>query len=82
MQTLIAHGVLVKCKEPLDHFRKGLETLGIPALIKSQPDLMGSYFQNTLRVALTSQQVIEYLHFQVVEKDKVAKTFLVQAIQN
>ena len=43
---------------------------------------MGSYFQNTLWVALTSQQVIECLHFQVEDNDKVAKTFLVRAIQD
>lgn len=42
MQTLIVHDVLVKRKEPLDHFRKGLETLRILDLIKSQPDLMGN----------------------------------------
>lgn len=82
MQTLIVHDVLVKRKEPLDQFRKGLETLGILDLIKSQPHLMGSYFQNTLWVALTSQQVIECLHFQVEDNDKVAKTFLVRAIQD
>ena len=82
MQTLIAHDVLVKRKEPLDQFRKGLETLGILDLIKSQPHLMGSYFQNTLGVALTCQQVIECLHFQVKDKDKVAKAFLLRAIQD
>ena len=81
MQTLIVHDVLVKRKEPLDQFRKGQETLGILDLIKSQPDLMVSYFQNTLWVALTSQQVIECLHFQVEDNDKVV-TFLVRAIQD
>ena len=82
MQTLIVHNVLVKRKEPLDQFRKGLESLGNLDLIKSQPDLMDSYFQNTLWVALTSQQVIECLHFQVEDKDKEAKTFLIRAIQD
>ena len=58
MQTLIEHDVLTKRKEPLDQFSKGLETLGIRSLIQSQTDLMGTYFLNTLQVALTSQEVI------------------------
>ena len=40
IQTLIVHDVLVKRKEPLDQFRKGLETLGILDLaqITARPD--------------------------------------------
>lgn len=82
MQTLIVHDVQKKRQEPLDQFRKGLETLGILSLIKSHPDLMGAYFLNTWQAALTSQEVLECLEFQEEDNDKEANYFLVKAIQN
>ena len=82
MQTLIVHDVQKKRQEPLDQFRKGLETLGILGLIKSHPDLMGAYFLNTWQAALTSQEVLECLEFQEEDNDKEANYFLVKAIQN
>ena len=81
MQTLTVHDVLKKRQEPLDQFRKRLETLGILDLIKSHPDLMGAYFLNTWQAALTSQEVLECLEFQEEDNDKEANYFL-KAIQN
>ena len=54
MQALIVHDVLKKWQEPLDEFRKGLETMGI----------LGAYFLNTWQAALTSQEEHECLEFQ------------------
>ena len=56
-------------------------TLGILGLIKSHPDLMGTYFLNTWQAALTSQEVLECLEFQE-DNDKETNYFLVKAIQN
>ena len=82
MQTLIVHDVLVKRKEPLDQFCKGLETLGILGLVRTQQDLMKKYFISNLEVALTSQEVIGCLDIRPEDNDREAKQFLLLAIQN
>ena len=46
-KALIVHDVLIKRKEPLDQFVKGLETLGVHQLIKSSPGLMKEHFVNS-----------------------------------
>ena len=44
LQNLIIHEVLVKRKEALDQFCKGLKVLGIHSAIKTCPELMKVYF--------------------------------------
>lgn len=82
MQAIIVHDVLTKRKEPLDQFCKGLKTLGIYDLIKSQPELMQAYFLSSAQVPFTSQDLINCLDIDEEDKDKKARQFLVQAIRN
>lgn len=82
MQALIVHDALTKRKEPLNQFCKGLKTLGIHDLIKSQPDLMQAYFLSSAQVPFTSQDLINCLDIDVEDKDRKAKQFLEQAIRN
>lgn len=79
MQALIVHDVLTERKEPLDQFCKGLKTLGIYDLIKSQPNLMQAYFLSSAQVPFTSQDLINCLHIDEEDRDKKAKQFLDQA---
>ena len=82
MQAIIVHDVLTKRKEPLDQFCKGLKTLGIYDLTKSQPELMQAYFLSSAQVPFTSQDLINCLDIDEEDKDKKARQFLVQAIRN
>ena len=46
LQKLIIHEVLVKRKEALDQFCKGLQTLGILSAIQTCPEAMKVYLPN------------------------------------
>ena len=82
MQTLIVHDVLTKRQAPMDQLVKGLETLGVYDLIKSNPDLMKAHFVNT-KLPLTSEVLINNLEFPKNESDKnKTKQLLIQAIKN
>ena len=81
MQTLIVHDVLIKRKATMDQFIKGLEVLDVHGLIKSNPKLMEAHFVST-QAPLTSVQLIDNFHFEANIEHKMAKQFLIQAIQN
>ena len=81
MQTLIVHDVLTKRKATMDQFIKGLEVLGVHGLIESNLKLMEAHFVCT-QAPLTSVLLIDNFYFEANIEHKMAKQFLIQAIQN
>ena len=70
LQNLIIHEVLVKRKEALDQFCKGLQTLGILSAIQTCPEAMKAYFiaqQMPLSVAV----MLEFLMILMLFKNVV-----------
>lgn len=67
------HDVLLKRKEPLDEFCKGLSSLSILDLVKAYPDLMKLYFVHDEKKQLKSDDI---------GKSRVSYKFLVQAIND
>lgn len=58
VQALVCHHVILKRKVPLDHFREGLESLGVLELLIRKPDLMKTYFVTSRNVTVTTLQLI------------------------
>ena len=81
MQTVMLHDVLLKRKEPLDEFFKGLSSLGILDLVKAYPDLMKPYFVHDEKKQLKSDDIISNLDVLETNKSRVSY-FLVQAIND
>ena len=82
MQTVMLHDVLLKRKEPLDEFCKGLSSLGILDLVKAYPDLMKPYFVHDEKKQLKSDDIISNLDVLETDKSRVSYNFLVQAIND
>ena len=83
MQTLPIHEVLVKRKEAADQFFAGLETLGILSLVRSNTQLMKSYFVASQDIVHTSNCILAYLtaiheQFDCEQKER-ARLFFIPA---
>ena len=76
MQTVMLHDVLLKRKEPLDEFCKGLSSLGILDLVKAYPDLMKPYFLRDEKKQLKSDYIISNLVYWRPTSQELATTFL------
>ena len=76
------HDVLLKRKEPLDEFCKGLSSLSILDLVKAYPDLMKLYFVHDEKKQLKSDDIISNLDVLDIGKSRVSYKFLVQAIND
>ena len=83
LQNLIVHEVLIKRKEAMDQFCKGLMTLGIHSAVQGCPELMQKYFiaQPT---QLTALHIVDlFANLNVLQEDKKlerARGFLVECI--
>lgn len=83
LQNLIVYEVLIKRKEAMDQFCKGLKTLGIQSAVQVCPELMKEYFiaQPSQLTALKVIELFANLHvFQESEKSERARGFLVESI--
>lgn len=58
LQVLMVHFILIKRKEPIEQFCKGLKTLGVLDLMRKYPDMMRSYFVKDTSTQLTSADII------------------------
>ena len=81
VQALVCHHVILKRKVPLDHFREGLESLGVLELIMRKPDLMKTYFVTSCNVTITTLQLIANMtgihsEFDNAEEERARKFFM------
>lgn len=81
VQALVCHHVILKRKVPLDHFREGLESLGVLELIMRKPDLMKTYFVTSQNVTVTRLQLtanMTGIHSELedAEEERARKFFL------
>ena len=79
----LIHEVLIKRKEAADQFFAGLETLGVLSLVRSNPQLMRSYFVDNEDIVQTSNCILAHLtgihqQFDCEQKER-ARLFFIEA---
>ncbi len=83
LQNLIVHEVLIKRKEAMDQFCKGLKILGVHSAVQVCPELMQTYFVAHPN-QLTALQIMDlFANIDVLqenEKSERARGFLVKCI--
>jgi hypothetical protein len=85
LQNLIVYEVLIRRKEAMDQFCKGLKTLGVHSAVQICSELMKAYFI-AQPSQLTAFKLIELFAnintFQECEKSERARVFLVECIHS
>ena len=85
LQNLIIHEVLVKRKEALDQFCKGLQTLGILSAIQTCPEAMKVYFiaqQTPLSVAVMLELFDDINAVQECSRCEKARGYFIDCIHS
>ena len=85
LQNLIIHKVLVKRKEALDQFCKGLQTLGVLSAIQTCPEAMKVYFiaqQTPLSVAVMLELFDDINAVQECSRCEKARGYFIDCIHS